>query len=1139
MDTDYAGDWCAPAIAAHIGSTMLVNQWTSEDGMPWAQALNGLRGVQAQLEQPAAQTGDDPLAFAAAIVLHLIDQADRELAGSAVVASWDRWRYKTVIYELLKSGVIGSVTAGNTQPHQGTATADQRLPWSIAKRQLWNLSAEPQARQHLATLMSKAMRPASEQAGWPASPLFLNQRTLLLAARAGCITTVDLAGGVAQATGHIKALLGNPCRPHGGELALLDHFKLPSELFRFELEAILLRALQEKRGGKVAVQKEDQRGTTPCPRQQQWQTPDPGLEPEMEPEPAVDVAEDTEVSTMTRVHKLTGQQEPERSLRLELLQCFKKGGKKQQLIAGVRLVAGYLRPGDVLAATSDQADSPGPVLLGPVASIQLDGEILEEATEGMEFAVSVGDGKKGCPAKFGVAFTLEADLVLAPPSLLSNTVAACHTAGGSSKKQQRVQEMKTKKRQQQQQQQHAPSRSQAPPVVPVDPELMVGIAMRLPPGEWDLPLDQLEAYVAALRGAPQRTGHLADDLAHHFGLSPTTAPRRRRSTTGDWLESLQQLAAGQKAATMEPATVVEQIVPDLVPPVVGSLFVRALLRNPRRYFTPAIDAAELLRFESPFSELLQADILRALLKLATTDRRVCRSAARRLLESGSALLPPEVPSGAWNAAADALMSTKGDAAAAAAELAASGLVAQWPAWTALTTPSPSGSGSDSEPTLTLPTAVRVELVEDKVALQRCMEELAAEPAIGIDAEWPPGAPGPATVLQLAGRQCVYIVDLPNLAVLCGAKLADALSALLRDESTLKVGYGFANSDLPRLAALDAAYDLRGASLCHARAVVDLGRAESQLVQGKLISGGLNSLVRARLGCHLDKSEQCSAWGRRPLSAAQLHYAALDAYVALLLYDRIVAEPNGVAALEAATTNPAIEGKSKVMADELDGALLGRTGSAGGTTIVAACAAFDRLDIRVATVVTVAPIAMAHTLLCLTVEMPAVSLGASEEIQQTERKQVVSGLAKEYTPAELLQRPVLVICNVAPREICGLRSEAGLLCAYYGTSPEHRELVRPAATAQPGEPLRISTTAEATSDPDAALRAPTGPPDLLIDLSAGLAAEGGAANAWEDCAAMLAVARDTGALLLNGVELRTVGGTCSVGSEAAAEGCSFR
>ena len=459
--SEYDGDWCAPAVAAYIGPLLFANhhQCSSEEapGMPWALALEVLRGVQVQLEQPAVRTGDDPLAFAAGIVLQMIDQADRE---PAVVASWDRWRYKTVIHELLKSGVIGLVaTAGNAQPQllpeHGATAADQKLPWSIAKRQLGNLSAAgSQARQRLATLMSKAMRPANEQAGWPATPLFLNQRTILLAGRAGGITAADLAGGVAQATRHIKALLSNPCRPHDSELKLLDHFKLPTEPFQLELKAVLLRALQEKRGGRAAAAREDWSVTSPRAAQQQWQKPEPEP-PEPEQDPEVDgEAEDSEACRTTRLDKLAaaGQQEPERSLRLEVLQCFKKGGKKQQLIVGVRLVAGYLRPGDVLAATSDQADGTGPVLLGPVASMQLDGIMLEEATEGMEFAVSVGDGKKGCPAKLGVAFPLEANLVLAPPSLLSDAAAAA-ACRGSSKKQQLVQEKKRQRQQRQRQQQ--------------------------------------------------------------------------------------------------------------------------------------------------------------------------------------------------------------------------------------------------------------------------------------------------------------------------------------------------------------------------------------------------------------------------------------------------------------------------------------------------------------------------------------------------------------------------------------------------------------------------------------------------------------------------------------------------------------
>jgi ribonuclease D len=41
-----------------------------------------------------------------------------------------------------------------------------------------------------------------------------------------------------------------------------------------------------------------------------------------------------------------------------------------------------------------------------------------------------------------------------------------------------------------------------------------------------------------------------------------------------------------------------------------------------------------------------------------------------------------------------------------------------------------------------------------------------------------------------------------------------------------------------------------------------------------------------LGVSLDKGEQTSDWGRRPLDAEQIRYAALDAEVLLGLFDRL-------------------------------------------------------------------------------------------------------------------------------------------------------------------------------------------------------------------------------------------------------------
>lgn len=41
-----------------------------------------------------------------------------------------------------------------------------------------------------------------------------------------------------------------------------------------------------------------------------------------------------------------------------------------------------------------------------------------------------------------------------------------------------------------------------------------------------------------------------------------------------------------------------------------------------------------------------------------------------------------------------------------------------------------------------------------------------------------------------------------------------------------------------------------------------------------------------LGLTLSKYEQRSNWNRRPLQLRQMHYAALDAYLCLVLYDRM-------------------------------------------------------------------------------------------------------------------------------------------------------------------------------------------------------------------------------------------------------------
>ena len=62
---------------------------------------------------------------------------------------------------------------------------------------------------------------------------------------------------------------------------------------------------------------------------------------------------------------------------------------------------------------------------------------------------------------------------------------------------------------------------------------------------------------------------------------------------------------------------------------------------------------------------------------------------------------------------------------------------------------------------------------------------------------------------------------------------------------------------------------------------------SQRRHGKIAGGhSLAAVCDRELGCRIDKSQQCSAWLTRPLSAAQVVYAALDAEILFDLHDAL-------------------------------------------------------------------------------------------------------------------------------------------------------------------------------------------------------------------------------------------------------------
>jgi len=181
-------------------------------------------------------------------------------------------------------------------------------------------------------------------------------------------------------------------------------------------------------------------------------------------------------------------------------------------------------------------------------------------------------------------------------------------------------------------------------------------------------------------------------------------------------------------------------------------------------------------------------------------------------------------------------------------------------------------------------------------LQNASDIVSKALVVGLDCEWPPRETGnrpSSTVLQLACWEpsqglVVLVLDLLALDVTETSKI---LQSLFSDTNILKVGYSF-KSDVFALDMTLRSSEI-GASVAIIEPIIDIASLHSHLYQRLRClgvhscgeGGGLSAVVNANLGRPLEKSQQCSDWGARPLSAEQLRYAATDAacLVALLSY----------------------------------------------------------------------------------------------------------------------------------------------------------------------------------------------------------------------------------------------------------------
>lgn len=180
----------------------------------------------------------------------------------------------------------------------------------------------------------------------------------------------------------------------------------------------------------------------------------------------------------------------------------------------------------------------------------------------------------------------------------------------------------------------------------------------------------------------------------------------------------------------------------------------------------------------------------------------------------------------------------------------------------------SSGGPEKSDSLNLEAAYRV--ITDSGEAARALALLETEAAIGLDTEtyWDPSANhSRVSLVQIAPRVGdVLVIDLLEVE-------ASVLQPIVESPAVM-------------MAAHNASFDegmLKTEGLRPAAFVDTLRLARSAL---RLPSYSLAGVSQHLFGIELDKRYQKSNWRRRPLTRAQLEYAAMDARVTLAAYDQL-------------------------------------------------------------------------------------------------------------------------------------------------------------------------------------------------------------------------------------------------------------
>lgn len=160
------------------------------------------------------------------------------------------------------------------------------------------------------------------------------------------------------------------------------------------------------------------------------------------------------------------------------------------------------------------------------------------------------------------------------------------------------------------------------------------------------------------------------------------------------------------------------------------------------------------------------------------------------------------------------------------------------------------------------------LVTTSQEAERAMADIRSESVVGFDTETRPafikGQSYPPCLAQIATARAVYIFRLQHLDA------STHLAELLASHATVKVGVALAD-DLRQLRKLFA---------FEAQRVLDPGIIA---YRNGLEQTGLRNLAGIFLGFRIPKGARTSNWATARLSAAQINYAATDAWACRELY----------------------------------------------------------------------------------------------------------------------------------------------------------------------------------------------------------------------------------------------------------------